>query len=149
MRRPDVVDIPAHYSNCPASGIWILDYGETFVGLIAIDASKPIDDPAMVKSNKKKGTSSTATLRHFYVQEQYRKAKVQDDLLAHALRHAFSSDGIVQCIRATDSPLIPYARESLRSAGFKLLEYTEEVGVLRWKLGLRMLERADWNQETE
>jgi hypothetical protein len=142
----------SHYSLSPSSGFWILEYGELIVGFIAIDAAKSTPAPSLadpkgfVPAQKTKGTSSVATIRHFYVDEPYRIAGMQDDLLNHAVRHTFNSNKTVQSIRAADSPLIPYVRESLRSNGFKLQEYTERVGVFRWKLGVRLLERADWQK---
>lgn len=123
------------------------------MGLIAIDAAKSAPPPSpapdvkgFVPAQKKKGTSSVATIRHFYVDEPYRVAGIQNDLLAHAVRHTFDSDKAVQTIRAADSPLVPYVRESLRSTGFILQEYTERVGIFRWKLGVRSLSREDWQE---
>ncbi|KAJ7706122.1 hypothetical protein B0H17DRAFT_1035808 [Mycena rosella] len=113
LRAPDMRDIQEYYSRSPASGFWIIDYDNRFVGLIAIDAS--IEDTS--SNNRKATTSETATIRHFYVQEPYPAAGIQDDLLSHAI------------IKAPDSPLVPYARKSLKEAGF---------------LGIRSLQRAVW-----
>lgn len=54
--------IKDHYSLSPASGFWIVEYGDKFVGLIAIDASTEDD------STKRPEAKTTATIRHFYVQ---------------------------------------------------------------------------------
>jgi ribosomal protein S18 acetylase RimI-like enzyme len=150
LRRPDILNIQSYYARSPFSGLWILEYGETFVGLIALDASLDSESDDLVtsetKSNFKKGTSRTATIRHFYVEEQFRGIGMQKDLLDHAVRHAFSSNSTVRTIKAADSPLAPYVRVCLRSAGFQLQKHTETVGVFAWKLGQRILERDDWKK---
>ncbi|KAJ6604706.1 hypothetical protein DFH09DRAFT_1123563 [Mycena vulgaris] len=144
LRGPDMRDIQEYYSRSPASGFWILDYGDRFVGLIAIDAS--VEDAS--RGDRKTTTSQTATLRHFYVQEPYPAAGIQDDLLSHAVTHCLNATpAIVQQIKAPDSPLVPYARKSLKEAGFVLDKNTETVGVFRWKLGIRTLRRAVWEQK--
>ncbi|KAJ6503496.1 hypothetical protein C8R47DRAFT_1106320 [Mycena vitilis] len=140
LRAPDMKsDIVSHYSRSPASGFWILEYGEKFVGLIAIDAST---------SNSP--TPETATIRHFYIQEPYPASGVQEDLLSHALNHCFTSKPMrfnIQQIKAADSPLVPYARKALKEAGFVLENNTETVGVFRWKLGMRTLGRDVWERK--
>jgi len=151
LRRPDVVHLQSHYSLSPASGFWLLEYGDIIIGIIAIDAAKSEPAPSsdvkgFVPAQKTKGTGTVATIRHFYVDEPYRVVGMQNDLLNHAVRHTFEANKTVQSIRAADSQLVPYIRDSLRSSGFKLQEYTEKVGVFRWKLGLRLLEREDWQK---
>ncbi|KAJ7181716.1 hypothetical protein C8R43DRAFT_970075 [Mycena crocata] len=144
LRAPDMKDIKANYSRSPASGFWILDYGDRFVGLIAIDAS--VEDTSSNKS-RKTTTSQTATIRHFYVQEPYPASGIQHDLLSHAVKHCLNATDIVQQIKALDSPLVPYARKALKDAGFILEKNTERVGVFRWRLGLRALQRDVWEQK--
>jgi hypothetical protein len=138
--------ITTHYSRSPASGFWIIDYEDKFVGLIAIDAS--VEEDSSSKSKKSKATTSeTATIRHFYVQEPYPTSGVQDDLLSHAVTHCFNlKSAIVQQINAPDSPLVPYVRKSLKEAGFILEKNTETVGVFGWKLGMRTLQRDAWER---
>ncbi|KAJ7631036.1 hypothetical protein FB45DRAFT_917260 [Roridomyces roridus] len=131
LRAPDMQDIHSHYSKSPASGFWILEFGEKFVGLIALDAST---------------SSRTATIRHFYVQEPYPASNIQNDLLSHALNHCFSSSKVQQ-ITTIESPLVPYAREALRKAGFVLEKTTETVGVFGWKLVASSLQRAVWEKK--
>ncbi|KAF7339423.1 hypothetical protein MSAN_02156400 [Mycena sanguinolenta] len=145
LRSRDMRDnIKDYYSRSPASGFWILELGEKFVGLIALDAS--IEDSAKNRKGKTT-TSETATIRHFYVQEPYPASGVQDDLLSHAVNHCFNATpAVVQRIKSADSPLIPYTRKALKEAGFVLEENTETVGVLRWKLGLRSLQRDAWEK---
>ncbi|KAJ7492566.1 hypothetical protein FB451DRAFT_1218829 [Mycena latifolia] len=144
LRAPDMRDIQEYYSRSPASGFWILDYDDRFVGLVAIDAS--VEDAS--NKNRKATTSQTATLRHFYVQEPYPAAGAQDDLLSHAVNHCLNAKpAIVQQINAPDSPLVPYARKSLKEAGFVLEKNTEKVGVFGWKLGMRRLRRDVWEQK--
>ena len=150
LRRPDIVDIKSYYSRSPSSGLWILDYGTTFVGFIALDASLDAESNDPVSSekkvNKKKGTSRIAVIRHFYVEEQYRGIGIEKDLLDYAVRHAFSSDSTVRTIKAADSPLAPHVRECLRSGGFQLQKHTKTVGMMGWKLGERILERSEWEK---
>ncbi|KAJ6519879.1 hypothetical protein C8R45DRAFT_953122 [Mycena sanguinolenta] len=146
LRAPDMRGkIKDYYSRSPASGFWIVEFGEKFVGLIALDAS--IEDDSTKNRKGKTITSDAAIIRHFYVQEPYPASGVQDDLLSHAVNHCFNTNpAIVQQIKSADSPLIPYTRKSLKEAGFVLEENTETVGVLRWKLGLRSLQRDAWEK---
>lgn len=133
LRAPDLRDILAHYSRDPGSGFWLFEYGDQIIGFIAVDAS-----------NNSKG--NTATIRHFYVDEPYRAANIQEDLLEQAVKRAFS-DPKVQRIEAFDSPLVPYLRACLRNAGFELDHNTETIGLFRWNLGVRYLNRDDWKGE--
>ncbi|KAJ6575174.1 hypothetical protein B0H19DRAFT_1127508 [Mycena capillaripes] len=138
-------DVKKHYSRSPASGFWILEFGDKFVGLIAVDASTEDLDTS---NTNPKATSETATIRHFYVQEPYPAAGIQTDLLSHALEHCFNSKpAAVQQIKAGESPLVPYARKALREAGFVLERNTGTVGVFRWKLGVRTLQRDAWEKK--
>lgn len=151
LLRPDIPDIRSYYKRSPASGFWILEYGANFVGLIALDASIDSESDRLASKEtiakaKKKGTSRIAKIRHFYVEEPYRVAGIQKDLLDHAVRHAFTSSSAVEVIKAADSPLLTYIRECLRSAGFQLQKHTDKVGVFGWKLGERTLEKADWEK---
>lgn len=150
LHRPDIVEIQTYYTRSPFSGLWILEYGETFVGLIALDASFDSESDKAVSPDKKfqnkKGTAHTAVIRHFHVEEQFRGIAIQKDLLDHAVRHVFSPNSPVHTIKAADSPLIPYVRVCLRTAGFQLQKHTETVGVFSWKLGQRILERDDWEK---
>jgi len=150
LHRLDLLNIQSFYTRSPFSGLWILEYRDSFVGLIALDASLDSESNDLVTSDKKmsnkKGTSHIATIRHFYVEEEFRGIGIQKDLLDHAVRRAFSSDSTVRTIKASDSPLIPYVGACLRSAGFQLQNHTEKVGVLAWQLGERTLERNDWDK---
>jgi GNAT superfamily N-acetyltransferase len=150
LRRPDIVDIKSYYSRSPSSGFWILEYGTTFVGFIALDASLDAESNDPVTSekqvSKKKGTSRIAVIRHFYVEEQYRGIGIEKDLLDYAVRHAFSSDSTLRTIKAVDSPLVQHVRECLRSGGFQLQKHTKTVGMMGWKLGERVLERSEWEK---
>jgi len=142
LRAPDLHNISSHYSREPGSGFWLFEYGDGIIGLIAIDASKKPDD----KSSTSKSKGKTATIRHFYVVEPYRVANVQEDLLEHAVKHAFS-DPKIQRIEAFDSPLVPYLRACLRKAGFQFDHKTKKIGLLRWSLGVRYLNRDEWKGE--
>ncbi|GBE78278.1 hypothetical protein BKA93DRAFT_737280 [Sparassis latifolia] len=158
LRRPDLVDIEVYYARSPSSGFWLLEYGEKFVGLIAIDASLDAESeevigptsppqPKNVKTGKlelPKGTSPSATIRHFYVEEPYRVAGIQNDLLEHAITHAFNSDSTVQNIIAVDSPQNSYIGKALRNNGFQLDKKLGTYGVLRWQNSARILKRKSW-----
>jgi len=132
LRQPDIRDLEAHYARSPSSGFWILEYGVRFIGIIALDAFV-----------------TTPTIRHFFVEEEYRTSDIQTDLLSYAVGHAFRSDDRVQRIQARDSPLVPYARQTMRSSGFQLEKHIDKVGVFGWKLGVRVLERAEWEKRQQ
>ncbi|KAJ7783839.1 hypothetical protein DFH07DRAFT_789294 [Mycena maculata] len=134
LRAPDMRDVKGHYSRAPGSGFWILEFGQQFVGLIALDASA--DD-----------TSRTAIIRHFYVQEPYPSSGIASDLLSHAVDRCFNSNAGIQEIKAGDSPLVPYTRKALQEAGFVMERTTDTVGVFGWKLGLRSLQRDVWEKK--
>ena len=103
------------------------------------------------KKPAQKGTKppKTALIRHFYVEEPFRSSNIQDDLLKHAVNYAFERDAKLERIEAPDSPLIGYLRPCLRSTGFELDHHTKKVGLLRWNLGIRYLERKSWNREKD
>ena len=148
LRHGDLTDVPEYYSRQPASGFWILEYGDAFVGLIAIDATQFSGGE---KKSKQKGTKppKTALIRHFHVEEAFRTSNIQDDLLNHAVNYSFEKDAKLERIEAPDSPLIGYLRPCLRSAGFELDHHTKKVGLLRWNLGTRYLQRKSWNKEKD
>lgn len=144
LSHGDLSNVLEYYSRQPASGLWILEYGVTFVGLIAIDATQVSGGE---KKSAQRGTKppKTALIRHFYVEEAFRGSNIQEDLLNHAVNHAFEKDAKLERIEAADSPLIGYLRPCLRSAGFELDHHTKKVGLLQWNLGTRYLERKSWN----
>lgn len=158
LRGPDMSDIPAYYSRYPSSGFWILDYGNQFLGLISLDASPdsvPTQSTSLRKStgNRKKaatqgGSAKTAIIRHFYIDEVYRGSGIQADLLRHAVQSAFDSDEQVLHIRAIDSPLNNYIHSCLQEAGFAIEHPIEEVGLFRWKIDMRTLERDVWESSS-
>lgn len=156
LRRPDVADIANYYRRSPSSGFFILEYAGNFVGLIAIDASKDSQSqdtlmdkgkPSSSLKSKPKGTSSVATIRHFYIEEPYRKAGIQKDLLAHAIQHAFKADNAVKEIKVTTSSLILYAQKCIHDAGFVLEKPIGKFGVYGWKSDLLVLRRAHWEKQ--
>lgn len=158
LRRPDLVDIQRYYSRSPASGFWVLQYGDRVIGHIALDASLDADsDEAVAEKTLKKdeagkvvmpkGTSKIATIRHFYVDEEYRPAGMASDLLQFALRHAFASDTKPEAVRGTDSPLQLYISDALRTHGFKLERKAESFGALRWQNSIRVLQKSQWSDE--
>ncbi|PPR06897.1 hypothetical protein CVT24_011587 [Panaeolus cyanescens] len=116
IRNSDLRNITNHYSKSPGSGFWMLEYGDKFVGLIALDASP---------SNSSEKSTKTGFIRHFYVDEPYRPADIQNDLLRHAVNYAFKTSSTLERVEAPDSPLIPYLRPCFRNAGFALDHHTE------------------------
>jgi GNAT superfamily N-acetyltransferase len=150
LRQPDVIDISAYYSRHPSSGFWILEFNEKLIGIIALDAAPQVD-PDEPSSKKKKSllSSPTAVIRHFYVEEPYRKSNIQTDLLTHAVEHAFRSGPSLERIEASETPLARYIQKSLRSLGFQLKEHTKTVGIYGWKLGRAVLERSEWENREE
>lgn len=153
LRRRDLVKIKEYYSRSPASGIFFLEYGDRFVGLIAIDASPDsIKDDVIVTADSKakvsftKGTSDVATIRHFFIEEPYRAVNMQTDLLRFALRHALQVSTKVKSVRATESSLVPYVGKVLREEGFKAESVVEKLGTFRWPKRSMVLERNTWEQ---
>lgn len=122
-----------YYSQSPASGFWILEYGEQFIGLIALDANEA-------------GRTQGAFIRHFYVEEAYRKTGIQDDLLNHAVKHAFDKNSKLELIKAVDAPtLAAYIHKSYQKAGFRLSEEYQAVGILgRWRFYTTSLRKRDY-----
>ena len=136
IRHADVLNVQRYYSKPAASGFWLLEYGAEFVGLIAVDASV----------QQQKNAPKTALIRHFYVEEAYRRSNIQDDLLAHAINHAFNSDPKLERIEALESPLISYSRKSLRSAGFEPGATVRQVGIFKWNIRSCYLDRKRWSK---
>lgn len=145
LRGPDMKDMLAHYSRHPASGLWICEFGDLFVGLVALD----VTSEKVTKNGKKLFDKSptSAIIRHFYVDEVYRSSGIQEDLLTHALRMAFDAEPALKVVYAHDSQLIPYIRNCLRNASFVLEENTKRIGVFGWQLGRRSLSREEWEKK--
>lgn len=150
LNRPDLISLGQYYSRSPASGLWVLERGDVFIGLIALDASLEAESVEPVSSETtskyKKGTSSTAVIRHFYVDEEFRPAGVQEDLLNEALNHAFTNPKI-QDVKTYNSTLVGYTQKCFRDAGFKLQRNTGKVGVLGWNIGEHTLDRETWQEK--
>ncbi|KIK82928.1 hypothetical protein PAXRUDRAFT_153398 [Paxillus rubicundulus Ve08.2h10] len=161
LHRPDLADIHKYYARSPSSGIFILEYGSRFIGLIAIDAStdsrsnqsfvKKTEDGKFFADKSKdfysKGTTSTATIRHFYVEEPFRKSEVQNDLLQFAARHAFTMAEDVQGLETLATPLLDYVYRSLGELGFTVEKHISKVGVYGWTLDLMSLEKVRWKED--
>ena len=153
LHSVDLADSEAYYSRSPASGLWILEYNERFVGLIAVDASSDsasTDIPFSPNDKDKKklsskGTSSLATIRHFYVEEPYRTTLVQDDLLKCALKYAFQ-EKTVERVRAMNAELTPYIGKSLQRHEFSNKSLVETVGVFGWGVWEAALDRETWQK---
>ncbi|KAK0208294.1 hypothetical protein DFS33DRAFT_1302634 [Desarmillaria ectypa] len=146
LRKPDMRDLAGYYSRTPASGFWLLEYGDSFVGLIAIDASHDSESNLDTKKKKSQPVSSTALITHFSIDEKYRSTGVQDDLLAHAVRHVFVSSPTVQRVEGIDSPLVKFTGPCYTAAGFKTESVLEPIGVFKWRPSKRVLERSEWEK---
>ncbi|KAF9229336.1 hypothetical protein BS17DRAFT_792287 [Gyrodon lividus] len=161
LHRPDVADIQKYYTRSPSSGLFILEYGSKFIGLIAIDASTDSrSGQSFVKKNRdgkfladkskdfySKGTSSTATIRHFYVEEPFRKSEVQNDLLEFAARHVFTMAQDVKGLETSATSLLDYVYKSLSELGFTVQKHVGKIGVYGWRLDIMSLEKARWNKD--
>jgi hypothetical protein len=151
-----MVDIQAYYARSPASGLWILQFGERIIGLIAVDASlDAANDENILKESQKeslrgaldrKGTSRVATIRHFFVEEAYRRVKIEDDLLQFAIESAFKADKTVSSIRSLASPLRPAILDSLRRNKFSKGDQVQSVGILGWDVSWYTLKRTQWKE---
>lgn len=161
MRRPDVADLQKYYARSPASGLFILEYGSKFIGLIAVDASNDSQsEESFVKKTEQghnytdktknfysSGTSSVASIRHFYVEEQFRKSNVQQDILAFAARHVFTTMQDVKVLKTSATPLLGYKYNSLREFGLSVEKQACKLGILGWRVDAMSLERAQWERQ--
>jgi ribosomal protein S18 acetylase RimI-like enzyme len=132
IRQPHAFDFANYYSGAPGSCIWIIEYDQRFVGLVAVDAR---DGHA----------AREARIKHFYVDEPFRRTGIQDDLLAHAIRHTFSAE--FDTIKAESNTLIPYVGTALRSAGFVQGGKTGSMGLFKWPLYEMVLSRTQWEEK--
>ncbi|KIM66165.1 hypothetical protein SCLCIDRAFT_111153 [Scleroderma citrinum Foug A] len=155
LRRPDVADIQEYYARSPSSGFFVLEYDNRVIGLIAVDASEDSQsDKNSVKTGEiqeknrvsSKGTSSTAKICHIFVENPFRNADVQDDLVAFATNHAFTASSDVKEIKVTTSSLLGYVQNSLRHCKFTTDEVVERVGIYRWKTQAMRLKRRQWEK---
>ncbi|KAF9241323.1 hypothetical protein BU15DRAFT_87245 [Melanogaster broomeanus] len=148
LHRPDVADIQKYYSRSPSSGLFILEYGTKFIGLSFV---KKDEDGKLLADKSKNfyssGTSSTATIRHFFVDEPYRTSEVQDDLLEFAVRHAFTTTQDVNVIKVSATTLHDYAHRSLGRLGFTVEKHVRKIGVYGWSLDIMSLEKARWKKD--
>ncbi|KAG6381214.1 hypothetical protein JVT61DRAFT_5617 [Boletus reticuloceps] len=161
MHRPDFANLQKYYTRSPSSGLFILEYGSKFIGLVAVDASKDSQsEQSFTKKTEKRhvlagkidhfyssGTSSVATIRHFYVEERFRKSNVQQDILAFVARHVFTTAQDVKVIKASATPLLGYKYSSLRELGYSVEKQVGKVGILGWRVDAMSLERARWEKD--
>jgi hypothetical protein len=154
LRRIDLLDIQAYYTRSPASGLWLLEYGDKIIGMIAVDASpNATNDESITQetsaeqlraSLERTGTSRIATIRHFFAEEAYRRVKIEDDLLQFALEKAFTANKSVSTVRILASPLRPAILESLQRNQFSKGDRVESIGMLSWEVCWYNLERSRW-----
>lgn len=156
LRRRDVLKIKDYYSRSPSSGIFILEYGDRFIGLIAVDASQDstsneviVTAESKAKVSFSKGTSDVATIRHFFVEEPYRAVNMQSDLLHFALGQVFQTNSRVKIVKAVESPLIPYVGKVLHQVGFKVEGDLDRTGALRWKRKVMVIDRQTWEKRAK
>ncbi|KDQ16879.1 hypothetical protein BOTBODRAFT_53545 [Botryobasidium botryosum FD-172 SS1] len=173
LTQEDTVDIPSFYTRSRGSGFFVLSYKNTPIGCVAIDAATPdseitvVDlepksepDKKAVKDSPKKAKrkqpqldAAHAVIRHFHVDSPYRQTGVENDLIAHAISHAFSSPK-VQTVYAPTSSLIPSANAVWRSAGFqrsgrktKSAETLARHVLSGVQLGWMEITRTGWQQK--
>lgn len=129
------------------------------MGLIALDASldstsnktfasngTAAQNVAIKKQVSKKGTSEAATVRHFYIMEEYRATFVQEDLLHYAVSQAFGKDPKVKLIKGIDSVLEPWKAGAFTKEGFVIGKELKRIGLLGWKTRSRELTRERWKE---
>ncbi|KAF5356327.1 hypothetical protein D9756_003804 [Leucocoprinus leucothites] len=135
IKEKDMYDPVKYYSQSPASGFWIFEYGDTFVGFIALDANDA-------------GKTRKGIIRHFYIEEAYRKTGIQEDLLNHALTNAFEKSSVVESIEAVDAlGLTPYLHGCYERAGFCLGTEYQSTGFRGWwRYYNIILRRKDWKK---
>ena len=158
LRRLDMVDIQVYYARSPASGLWILEFADKIIGIIAVDASLDAtnDENILNESQKeslrgalkRKGTSRVATIRHFFAEEAYRRVKIEDDLLQFAIESSFKADETVSSIRFLASPLRPAILDSLKRNKFSKGDRVQTVGILDWEVCWYTLKRTQWNEQS-
>ncbi|KAF9015198.1 hypothetical protein BDQ17DRAFT_1385982 [Cyathus striatus] len=142
LRQPDIQNIAKYYSPS-ASGFWILEYGDKFVGLIALDSS------SKDANDKSASNTRSAVIRHFYVDEAFRHIRIQEDLLLHAVKHGFNSDSEIKSIRAPASSLAKYALDALCKFGFVFESDDANVGLFNWKLSTYVLDKKNWEKRIQ
>ncbi|KAL0580400.1 hypothetical protein V5O48_001645 [Marasmius crinis-equi] len=149
LKGPDIPDMLAHYGRSPASGLFVLEFDGNPVGIAAVDASLDAETKTVAPPNKTRarGTSETAVLRHFYVDEPYRTVNIQNDLLQHALRHTFTAKSPPQRVKAVCSSLTNYLEHCLKEEGFTLQGAEGSLGIFGWKTGIWVLERERFQKK--
>lgn len=138
LRAEDMRDPHAYYAQPLGSGLWLLDYDNEIIGLAAVKVREP---------SSATPTPTAAALTHFTVIEPYRPANIQRDLLQHALRQAFHSNGSITSVYAEDDALCPYTQRVLREEGFRTADSKplRRMGFMRWQVRECVLMRDQWD----
>ncbi|KIJ51373.1 hypothetical protein M422DRAFT_203530 [Sphaerobolus stellatus SS14] len=140
LREEDIRDLIGYYSRSPASGFYVLEHKEKVIGIVGLDANAKLDadaKPSKSKSTATSATASTALIRHFFLEEQYRGAGVQADLLEYAVAQAFMAKISPQRIRILVHDLEPYKREALKSTHFHpVKDWDPKDGPKEWTSGI-------------
>ena len=100
-------------------------------------------------SIKKTGTSSVATIRHFFAEEAYRGVNIEDDLLEFAVESTFDGDRVVKSIRILATELRPAILNSLRRNKFVKGDRVGAGGIQNWEVNWYTLERSRWEAGKE
>jgi hypothetical protein len=108
------------------------------IGMLGLDASS--SSPARSDD----AVPNRAVIRHFYVFDPYRQTGVQDDLLVHAIKRAFSSPDATS-IEASYSMLTPYVKKALLDHGFKLTTSERRGHLISWQVGVAVLQKSAWD----
>lgn len=128
------------------------------IGLIALDASSAPPSSRAASKAKVGATAETAIIRHFFVEEQYRVADVQSDLLEFVVSRAFTAKSSPRPhrVRIVSSDLESYKVIALRAAKFRPVSKWDGDGPQAWKVGVfgwrsRWVEftRDEWNAKKE
>jgi ribosomal protein S18 acetylase RimI-like enzyme len=121
LGRQDLRDIATHYALAP-SGVFVLEYGDKVIGVVAIDASTGTNDVKAggLKGAKADNVEAVARIRHLATSIGYREAGLDADLLDFALERVFAASLPAQRVEIEARPALQRARVALlRSKGFQ------------------------------
>jgi hypothetical protein len=89
---------------------------------------------------------SIAWIRHLYVDDPFRKAGAQADLLSFALNKAFAHKNIER-VKIEVDPLLKFVRDGAKQTGFKFVEEVgDKYGLFGWRMQEWEVTRAAWEQ---
>jgi hypothetical protein len=135
---------PAGYytrSGTAGRGLWLLDFGDKFIGLVALDRESSDGE-----GNSGKG-GDTATVRHLYVEEAYRSTEVQDDLLRHALGVAFGVPDVQRVVLRSDG-VQRYVDECAKRCALRAVDRGDAFGLRGWRPLTWEISREQWTSSS-